>query len=237
MADQTPYRGTMREGTSGTGESVDWTGQEANRPTDQAQQQASQVTQQAQQQMNQVAQQAQQQAKSRMSDQKQRAAEQMGTLGYALRQTSEQLRGQDQAMFADYADTLAQKVEDFSHELQNKDVEEIVGDVERFARRQPALFLGGAFVLGLLGARFLKSSSTSGNMGHTRTSGFEPGSGRVIDYGSETYYRRHEVPGTNLPTERPSTALSEPMQDLGRPTGEEPAPRENRPDWRGSKPS
>ena len=32
-------------------------------------------------------------------------------------------------------------------------------DAQRLARRQPALFVGGAFALGLLGARFLKSSS------------------------------------------------------------------------------
>ena len=31
-------------------------------------------------------------------------------------------------------------------------------DLENLARRQPALMLGGALVLGLIGARFLKSS-------------------------------------------------------------------------------
>jgi hypothetical protein len=35
----------------------------------------------------------------------------------------------------------------------------MVRNVEDFARRQPALFIGGAFMLGLLGARFLKSSA------------------------------------------------------------------------------
>ena len=35
----------------------------------------------------------------------------------------------------------------------------MVTQVEQYARRQPAIFLGGAFALGLLGARFLKSSN------------------------------------------------------------------------------
>ena len=33
-----------------------------------------------------------------------------------------------------------------------------VSSTERFARREPLFFLGGAFVVGLLAARFLKSS-------------------------------------------------------------------------------
>jgi hypothetical protein len=40
-----------------------------------------------------------------------------------------------------------------------------VSEAEDFARRQPALFLGGAFALGLLGARFLKSSGQQASQG------------------------------------------------------------------------
>ena len=35
-------------------------------------------------------------------------------------------------------------------------------DLENLARRQPALMIGGALVLGLIGARFLKSSERRG---------------------------------------------------------------------------
>ena len=38
------------------------------------------------------------------------------------------------------------------------DVDELVGDVQRLARRQPAVFVGSAFAVGLISARFLKSS-------------------------------------------------------------------------------
>jgi hypothetical protein len=43
--------------------------------------------------------------------------------------------------------------------LENTNVEELTHRTEDFARRQPALFIGGAFALGLVAARFLKSSS------------------------------------------------------------------------------
>lgn len=42
--------------------------------------------------------------------------------------------------------------------MEGKEPPELAADVEGFTRRQPALFMGGAFVLGLTTARFLKSS-------------------------------------------------------------------------------
>ena len=39
-----------------------------------------------------------------------------------------------------------------------RDLTELMDDVNRFARRQPALFVGAAFAAGALAARFLKSS-------------------------------------------------------------------------------
>jgi hypothetical protein len=42
--------------------------------------------------------------------------------------------------------------------LRKKDVQQLMQDAQRLARRQPALFIGSAFALGLVAARFLKSS-------------------------------------------------------------------------------
>lgn len=60
---------------------------------------------------------------------------------------------------AKYSGSLASQVEKLSGYLENKDLREVMRDVETFARRNPAIFLGGAFALGLLAARFLKSSN------------------------------------------------------------------------------
>jgi len=63
-----------------------------------------------------------------------------------------------------YIRTAGDRVQQAADYLENKDVREVVSDVERFARRQPALFLGGAFMLGLVAARVLKSTRRPGDM-------------------------------------------------------------------------
>jgi len=117
-----------------------------------------QVADQAQQAAGQAVDQARQQVSSRLVDQKDRAADGLTNVAQALRQTSQQLRAQDQQAVTSYIENAASQVERVSDYLKNNDLGGLIDDVERFARRQPALFLGGTFVLGLLGARFLKSS-------------------------------------------------------------------------------
>jgi hypothetical protein len=60
---------------------------------------------------------------------------------------------------AKYAETAASKVEDVARYFENADFKTVSRDVESFARRNPAVFVGGAFALGILLARFMKSSS------------------------------------------------------------------------------
>jgi hypothetical protein len=59
---------------------------------------------------------------------------------------------------AKYVEGAADQIEDWSRRLREKDVDALLSDVQRLARRQPAVFVGSAFALGLVGARFLKSS-------------------------------------------------------------------------------
>jgi hypothetical protein len=130
----------------------------AREVADQAKETAGQVVDQAKETASQVADQARQQVTSGLSSQKERAAQGIGSVAQALRQTGQQLREQDQSGVTQYIDRAASQIERVSSYLEQNDVGQLVDDVEQFARRQPALFLGGAFVLGLLGARFLKSS-------------------------------------------------------------------------------
>jgi hypothetical protein len=59
---------------------------------------------------------------------------------------------------AQYATTAARKLENVASYFERKDVKEMARDIENFARRNPAIFLGGAFALGILAARFFKST-------------------------------------------------------------------------------
>jgi hypothetical protein len=103
--------------------------------------------------------QASNQAKSTVLEQKNQAAGQLHGLAQVLRQTGKQLRQQEQVTFAGYSNQVADQVERVSGYLQERDVDQLIGDTKDFARRQPELFIGGAFMLGLLAARFMKSSS------------------------------------------------------------------------------
>ena len=60
---------------------------------------------------------------------------------------------------ARYAEAAAGKVEDVARYFETADLKTVARDVESFARRNPAVFVGGAFALGLLAARFMKSSN------------------------------------------------------------------------------
>ncbi len=128
----------------------------------QAKQQGREAAQKARHQASRLGEQAWWQAKSQVGTRQQRAAQQLDSVAQALRHTGQQLREQDNASFGEYADRAAEQVERVSGYLREKDPDQLISEAENLARRQPALFLGGAFALGLLGARFLKSSAQDG---------------------------------------------------------------------------
>lgn len=116
-----------------------------------------QVKDKAQQLASQAQQKATEQVQPRLAAQKDRAANTLSSVAQSLRTSSQQLQGEQDGV-SRYMQQAADRVEGFANYLQSREVDEIVDQVEDFARRQPAVFLGGAFALGLLGARFLKSS-------------------------------------------------------------------------------
>ena len=67
-----------------------------------------------------------------------------------------------QPQIADLASTAADQAEALAGYLRENDVRQIIGNVETFARRQPLLFLGGAFVLGVAASRFIKAAGGQG---------------------------------------------------------------------------
>jgi hypothetical protein len=102
---------------------------------------------------------------------RQQAADQLGGIGTAFHRTGEQLRGEDQGRFADLADTVGSQVDRVAGYLRDSDGRTIVRDFENLARRQPALVFAGAFALGVVAARFLKSSDP--NEGVEGAGGFD----------------------------------------------------------------
>jgi hypothetical protein len=116
----------------------------------------------------------------RLDQQKERAATGLTSVAEALRQSGQQLEAQN-ATVASYMDAAAGHVERFVGGLRDRDVAQMVTDLERFARRRPAMFLGSAFALGLMAARFLKSS-TKPDESWGRTAGSERAPIRGAEY-------------------------------------------------------
>jgi hypothetical protein len=156
-----------------------------------------QTKQKAQELSSQVQQKATQRVESGLTKGKIQAAETLNTVAQSLIVSGQQLRERNQEGVSRFVDQAADRVQRVSNYLQNTNVSEIVDSTEQFARRRPALFLGGAFVLGLLGARFLKSSRRQQTAGGERWAAGGVGSGRG--------YSRERGVGVDqeVPTPRP----------------------------------
>ena len=158
----------------------------ADNVAQEAKAQASQVAETARQEAKDLAKSAEGQARSALSDQKEQAAHELDSVAQAFRTTGQQLRQQEQTALADYSRQIASQVESFSGYIQNRTIDDMLTDAEDFARNQPELFVGGAFALGILAARFFKSSSeTRRGGGRQRYGSSQFASDR--DYGTVDY--------------------------------------------------
>ena len=130
-----------------------------NESSREARQRSQEVARQGQQKASEYAEQGREQAKGQIATQKERASSELQGIAQALQQTGSQLREQDQGSIGQYAEQAADQVGRLSDFLSEKDSEELISEVEDFARNKPAVFLGAAFAAGAVAARFLKSSA------------------------------------------------------------------------------
>lgn len=93
---------------------------------------------------------------------------------------------------AQYTNTAADKVEQLTGYLERRDFRGLVRDLEDVAHRNPALFLGGAFALGILAARFFKSGNSENTTSVRRTEEQR----RLMDTSSGTRVRQLRRKGT-----------------------------------------
>ncbi len=123
--------------------------------------------QQAQQRTIETVDTARQQAATQINTQAQKqltqAGEGLSALSDAASQASQSLRSHHQETLADYLDAATARIDQASDYLRKSTLSDLVKDTERLIERQPLVFVAGAFALGLLGARFLKSTSQGDN--------------------------------------------------------------------------
>jgi hypothetical protein len=105
----------------------------------------------------------------------------------------------EQPTIANAALTAADQAERVAQYLRQTDARQIISKVEDVARRQPLIFLGGAFLLGAAASRFIKAagggqSGRGGQTGYTGQGDYRSGysadyrAGGASDYRSSDSY-------------------------------------------------
>ena len=161
-AEQTSYGATRPASDFGTASCPD-----DSEMVDQARSQARHVAAEVKQQTAEVTDQAKQHVTTLLTDQKQRAAERLGTFAGTLRDAAQKLGSDDiGSRVGHYAYRAADQVDSMSSYVRRAELQTFVRDAGQFARRRPEVFIGGAFLAGLIAARFLKASGRNAS-GHT----------------------------------------------------------------------
>jgi ABC-type transporter Mla subunit MlaD len=95
------------------------------------------------------------------SQQKDVGADRLGDVAGAVRGAARSLES-GMPQMASYVHDAAVRLEDAARTLRQRNIDDLLAEVGRFARSQPALFVGGAMLAGFALTRFLKSSAPSG---------------------------------------------------------------------------
>lgn len=99
------------------------------------------------------------QVRSFLNERKSTAADQAHGFADALRETAQVLEEKgDGSPATHYVERAAEAIDSLAERVQHGDVDELLGETRRLAQRSPALFIGGAIVLGVLLGRLLRSS-------------------------------------------------------------------------------
>jgi hypothetical protein len=92
-----------------------------------------------------------------------RAATGLNDLAGNIRRVSTEMET-DQPTIANVASAAADQTERLARYLRETDARGLIATIEDLARRQPILFLGGAFLLGVAASRLLKAGVPSSRM-------------------------------------------------------------------------
>jgi len=160
-----------------------------------AQDKARDAAGQAQEKAQETAERAQGMVREQIDDRSTKAGEQVSSTADDLKSVGEELRKQGKETPAKLADNAAERTEQLGSYLTEADSDRILSDLEDFGRRQPWVVLAGGLALGLVGARFLKASSSSRYQSRSEQS---PGT------------RRMPTPSLQPPPAPPESAVIEP---------------------------
>ena len=170
-------------------------------------------TGQAQEKAKEVADQAKGRLREQVDQRSTQAGEQLSSAADDVRSVAEQFRTQGKDTPARYAEQAAEKAQKVGQRLQDASGDELLRDVEDFARKNPWAVAAGGLVLGLAASRMLKASSSEryrgsmqnggGANGQTRSLAAEPMPSGASTSGGQFAAGEHELGdrGPAIPTE------------------------------------
>jgi hypothetical protein len=95
------------------------------------------------------------------------AADELSKFGAAIRDAAEKLNDQStSASLGRYVTTAADGIEKAARYLERTSMDALIDDASKVARRNPTLFIGGAFIAGLAAARFAKAAGAKSPARH-----------------------------------------------------------------------
>jgi ElaB/YqjD/DUF883 family membrane-anchored ribosome-binding protein len=103
--------------------------------------------------------QTREQLRTQLAQRSTQLGEQTATASIAMRRASSQLREDGNERAAGVVDAVADRGQRLGEYLRDADGDQLLRDVEDFARTRPWLMVGGSALLGFLGSRFMKASS------------------------------------------------------------------------------
>jgi len=136
-------------------------GQADRSTTEQAKEKAQETAEQVQQKAVEVKGQAGERVRRELDTRSTEAGTQLGQTAEAMRRTGDQLREDGKETPAKVVTAVADRAERFGGYLTRADADQMIRDIENFARRQPFFFAVGGATLGFLASRFMKASSSS----------------------------------------------------------------------------
>ena len=127
--------------------------------TDQASAKMQNAQSAVQEKASQVREEGSQRLRDQLQERSSRAGSQARSLAEALRHSGSELRGQGNTSAAQLTSQAADRMERVGRYLEQKDGDELMNDLDSFARRRPWLLAGFGLLAGVAAARFVKASS------------------------------------------------------------------------------
>lgn len=93
---------------------------------------------------------------------REQAASGLDSVAQSIRRVSTEMQD-DQPAIANAGLTAADQADKVAQFLRQTDARQMISSAEDIARRQPLLFLGGAFLLGVAASRFIKAAGGGGS--------------------------------------------------------------------------